>query len=163
MMKEKLGREKDQKDILLYSFCQTVYFAEAVQEAVLRMDVEVDKRHDASFSDRPSGVVMVVVRNSKAAGKRGVRERKGLRSGDAGSLRGGRILPGITGPRHQESSSGKGVFNGLRIPGEQFLHFLCGADIEVSGLIAHPSCARRAFRQNTGDSIRSITSSWTMS
>ena len=25
------------------------------------MDVEVDKRHDASFSDRPSGVVTVVV------------------------------------------------------------------------------------------------------
>jgi hypothetical protein len=31
-----------------------------------------------------------------------------------------------------------GVFNGLRILCEQFLHFFCGADIEVPGLIAHP-------------------------
>ena len=42
-------------------FCQTVDLAESVQEAVLRMDVEVDKRHGASFSDRPERAVMVIV------------------------------------------------------------------------------------------------------
>ena len=43
----------------------------------------------------------------QAAGQRQLRRRSGLRPGDAGHLRGGRVLPGAPGPRHPGPGGGE--------------------------------------------------------